>query len=1400
MSYLLDDEPFDPSGGALESVKDYEMPSRPSRKSYLLGDVDDDLISDAYKIPDFVSSESGQKFLTDNPIERRDQSVLDKIMLGIDYGRNIVGSGIAGFNMEDGGFLDKLENAAEWAGQAARNERDVPTYAVKESMGIGYFGENDGNFDIGDIPDALISFGIDIVTDPINWVTLGGASLAKSALKSGARVQKEVGEWAVEELAKQNIKVTKSAEELGEAVMRNAPAKSVRDAQERAARMLRENDPNTFEKIRENAQKTALDGTARNITMGEATVGGLGGLASAPEDATLAERLGYAAGGAGGLVALNAAGGYALDKLGKGFNASYEGSKRLKENVEKAIRKDSSKEFSPNTVVGSEAIRSKADEIARQRLEATEKGIEKSKRAANRSVKKDYQTFQNTVDAGELRTNDVYFNGKPEDTAPLHTVGKDKVVEVRRNQEGNPVYGSQLEKNIEDEIKGLKSEIAGENKVINKSQKRIKELNDKFKRARTQKSKDKIKKEMDQAIDDLDTSLNNKLVLEEELARQKEARTFIYKSKKDYADKHNIVVGTSNQELSNLRESETARVIGDINKELDAVKSKQEDGGYEDEGVGFLGRADASALQRGKDGAKYTVQYDNDLNSIDVPVMPDTEQGIRNARKAAREIGYDANVMDQEIRYITKDLTEEETAKYYMARQLLKSDMGVERQRIFKEAQQNLPPSNPMAFDDEFMNAELGSKELGDWIAKDPKNKKGFDAFIKGVNKETNKLYTKKLNAIKKAGFINDKVKKAISDTRSANKEIIRKLNVARPDELSNLDSLDYHVPSIRHQTTEVRSNVVDDMDRLTEYEFKTLIGLEGEDFAEHMKKLGFENVPKSLDEIGDWYKGQAPESIKKFVDAQIDANKKYHKSMAIKLQDPVSISQYKALTNFYHTMPTHLKWFEDLFGRFNRLASKGLIYTNPAFPTKNYVDNVLKVAMVYGYKEAGKQAVAGIKNLMPKYSGVNWKGRLGRDKNYRHVDDDPLYQRFNRSGGNQSGIDRAKAMEELDIGERLTTSIVSRDNPNRFLEAAQTLEDNLNKILDGEHSDSKFVQLSQKLNFGILSEMIEVPMRFELWKDARKVLQESMPKDIDPNILDSMAHDIVNKPYFDYQNSIGLTEGQYLGKLLGFYSFFKNNMIFMHKVAMNPYQASRAKSMYAGIETGEDEDIKNRDERSDYLNSKRLQRIGGLGGDDKYVIRDYDSQEDYNSTVKGIAAYIISLMGGEVEGYEPATFSGATDAVFSRVSPFINNIANAFGLNPKWGRDTYGERKGYLRLSDQWVLMDAMADAIGNEDFMVVEDGRTYIKSGNPMRTAIKFFDALGNGINAIPATRTFDKIIKEGRDVADGRTELKDAVFNVTGPNKIIENTLDDKNKIRRWNKKQRQGEARARAERGD
>lgn len=103
-----------------------------------------------------------------------DEGALQRASGAIGYLGNISKSAILG--ADRGG----MGQAWEYAKQAARKERMTNATLLKDTLfGKHRFGKDDNHFDAGDIGDFAGDLLVDVVTDPLTWVSGGISSLAK---------------------------------------------------------------------------------------------------------------------------------------------------------------------------------------------------------------------------------------------------------------------------------------------------------------------------------------------------------------------------------------------------------------------------------------------------------------------------------------------------------------------------------------------------------------------------------------------------------------------------------------------------------------------------------------------------------------------------------------------------------------------------------------------------------------------------------------------------------------------------------------------------------------------------------------------------------------------------------------------------------------------------------------------------------------------------------------------------------------------------------------------------------------------------------------------------------------------------------------------------------------------
>ena len=117
-----------------------------------------------------------------------DTDTISKIIETIDYGSNIARSGVHALQVGE----SPLKNMK----QAIDKERYVGVRTIKENMGIPTFDKGEGA-DLGDIPDFLVEFPMEVVLDPLTFVSgfaskaIKGVSAAKEII-TGSRIGKAV--------------------------------------------------------------------------------------------------------------------------------------------------------------------------------------------------------------------------------------------------------------------------------------------------------------------------------------------------------------------------------------------------------------------------------------------------------------------------------------------------------------------------------------------------------------------------------------------------------------------------------------------------------------------------------------------------------------------------------------------------------------------------------------------------------------------------------------------------------------------------------------------------------------------------------------------------------------------------------------------------------------------------------------------------------------------------------------------------------------------------------------------------------------------------------------------------------------------------------------------------------
>lgn len=147
------------------------------------------------------------------PVE---EGFLDRVLGGLDYLGNVNRSALKG-TVEGG-----LGRGLAYGGQAAAKRRKTTAGNLKDTvtgeLGLGKLraGDDDGTFQGGDLVDFAADLLIDVVTDPVTWLTAGAGRLAKGGtqLAVGAREVKlaEAGEGVLGSAGKTYLKAKTTAQ------------------------------------------------------------------------------------------------------------------------------------------------------------------------------------------------------------------------------------------------------------------------------------------------------------------------------------------------------------------------------------------------------------------------------------------------------------------------------------------------------------------------------------------------------------------------------------------------------------------------------------------------------------------------------------------------------------------------------------------------------------------------------------------------------------------------------------------------------------------------------------------------------------------------------------------------------------------------------------------------------------------------------------------------------------------------------------------------------------------------------------------------------------------------------------------------------------------------------------
>lgn len=158
-----------------------------------------------------------------------DDDIVSKAIKSIDYPVNIVRSGVHA--------IQTGNSPIKWMKEAFDEKRHVDVRHIKNSMGIGELGKNDGEFQFGDIIDFTGEAVLDTVLDPLTYATLGTSAIAKglgksvltgaktaTAAKIGSKLAK-ANTFLPEKIAKETSKLT--ATNVGKALLAEEGAKTV---------------------------------------------------------------------------------------------------------------------------------------------------------------------------------------------------------------------------------------------------------------------------------------------------------------------------------------------------------------------------------------------------------------------------------------------------------------------------------------------------------------------------------------------------------------------------------------------------------------------------------------------------------------------------------------------------------------------------------------------------------------------------------------------------------------------------------------------------------------------------------------------------------------------------------------------------------------------------------------------------------------------------------------------------------------------------------------------------------------------------------------------------------------------------------------------------------------------
>ena len=146
----------------------------------------EDELNNKYLLPN-NNPTTNNKYLLD-PVESTqstDSGFLDTVLGAFDYANNIGRSAVsAGLNPDETlgqNLIDSTFNDKQFPAEGIR--KDI---AREFDLGDGSIGKDDGQFDVGDIGDFALDVGIDLITDPLNYVSFGLAGVAKKGALAAA--------------------------------------------------------------------------------------------------------------------------------------------------------------------------------------------------------------------------------------------------------------------------------------------------------------------------------------------------------------------------------------------------------------------------------------------------------------------------------------------------------------------------------------------------------------------------------------------------------------------------------------------------------------------------------------------------------------------------------------------------------------------------------------------------------------------------------------------------------------------------------------------------------------------------------------------------------------------------------------------------------------------------------------------------------------------------------------------------------------------------------------------------------------------------------------------------------------------------------------------------------------